>query len=291
MLVRTLSIPFPGWEGLVAVVLSNALFVLGLVLLVRLSAPRFGAAVAVRSAGLLAVFPFAAVFSMAYAESLFLVLMLAAFLAAERGRAVAAGVFLALATLTRLQGAALIIPLAWVLWDNAGRPTPVHKAIRPSWLALLLGPAAAVGAYAWVIWLTGDAGSYAAAQGAWGRSGLGGDATGTLGGALTNTAAIAVLFTQAVNFVVLVWAMAVYLLFRRRDRIPGSYQSVPVLFFVMVFLSGSIQSIGRLLMPAFPLQWMLAKRGGIGGRVLWPAFSVLALFGLSVAMFAGWFVP
>ena len=115
-------------------------------LLVRLTAPRFGAAFAYRSAALLAIFPFAAVFSMAYAESLFLVLMLGAFLAAERGRAVPAGLLLALATLTRLQGVALIVPLAWILWEQAGRP----RAIRPSWLALLLGPLAAVGAYAWV---------------------------------------------------------------------------------------------------------------------------------------------
>jgi hypothetical protein len=64
-----------------------------------------------------------------------------------------------------------------------------------------------------------------------------------------------------------------------------------VLFFVMVFLSGSIQSIGRLLMPAFPLQWVLANRRGVAGRVVWPALSVMLLFVLSVAMFAGWLVP
>ena len=122
MLVRLLATPFPGWEGLIAVVLSNVLFAVGIVLLVRLTAPRFGAAFAYRSAALLAIFPFAAVFSMAYAESLFLVLMLGAFLAAERGRAVPAGLLLALATLTRLQGVALVIPLAWILWEQAGRP-------------------------------------------------------------------------------------------------------------------------------------------------------------------------
>lgn len=291
MLVRLLSLPFPGAEGLIAVALSNVLFVVGLVLLVRLTAPRFGASMAVRSACLLAIFPFAAVFSMAYAESLFLVLMLGAFLCVERGRAVPAGILLALATLTRLQGVALIVPLAWILWDRAGRPKPSLAAIRPSWLALLLGPVAAAGALAWVVWLTGDPTAYAGAQDAWGRGGLGGDETGTLGQALTNTAALAVLFTQAVNFLVLVWAMAVFLLFRRRDRIPGAYQSVPVLFFLMVFLSGSIQSIGRLLMPAFPIQWTLAKRREVGGRLVWPAVSVVLLFVLSLAMFAGWFVP
>ena len=226
---------------------------------------------------------------MAYAESLFLVLMLGAFVAAERGRAVPAGVFLALATLTRLQGAALVIPVAWILWEGAGRPRSIG-ALKPSWLALLLGPAAFVGAYAWVVWLTGDSTSYAAAQGAWGRSGLGGDPTGTLADALSNTAALAIVFTQAVNLAVLLFAVFLFV-FVRRDRIPARYVSVPVLFLGMVFLSGSIQSIGRLLMPAFPYQWILAGRRGIGGRFVWPAVSGLLLLVLSTAMFAGWFVP
>ena len=43
MLVRLLATPFPGWEGLIAVALSNVLFAVGIVLLVRLTAPRFGA--------------------------------------------------------------------------------------------------------------------------------------------------------------------------------------------------------------------------------------------------------
>ena len=129
MLVRLLATPFPGWEGLIAVLLSNVLFAVGIVLLVRLTAPRFGPAFAYRSAALLAIFPFSAVFSMAYAESLFIVLMLGAFLAAERGRAVPAGLLLALATLTRLQGARP---------DRAARLDPVGAggpaaAIRPSW--------------------------------------------------------------------------------------------------------------------------------------------------------------
>jgi len=186
----------------------------------------------------------------------------------------------------------LILPLAWLLWEGAGRPgwSSLRAAFRPSWLALLLGPAAAGAAFLWVLWLTGDTASYAAAQGAWGRSGLGGDATGTLADALANTAMAAIVFTQAVNFVVLL--VAVFLLvFVRRDRIPAPYVSVPVLFLGMVFASGSIQSIGRLLMPAFPYQWILAGRRSALGRVGWPVASTLLLFGLSTVMFAGWFVP
>jgi hypothetical protein len=64
-----------------------------------------------------------------------------------------------------------------------------------------------------------------------------------------------------------------------------------VLFLGVVFLSGSIQSIGRLLMPAFPYEWILAGRRGAIGRLAWPVVSTVLLFVFSVAMFAGWLVP
>lgn len=279
MLVRTLALPFPGWEGLIAVLFSNVLFVVAIGLLVALTAPRFGRALAVRSAMLLAIFPFSAAFSMAYAESLFLVLALGAFLAMERGRPGLAGVLLALATLARLQGVVLLVPLVWLLWSRDRKP-------RPSWLALGLGPVTAIAAFAWVVWLTGDSTSYAAAQGAWGRAGLGGDTTGTLAAGLTGGVAM----VHVVNFSVLIVATFLFV-FLRRDRIPGPYASLPVLFLGLVFTSGSVQSIGRLLMPAFPYQWILAGRRSWLGRVGWPVISIVLLFALSTAMFAGWFVP
>ena len=279
MLVRGLSLPFPGWEGLVAILLSNVLFVVAVALLVALTSVQLGRDMAVRSAALLAIFPFSAVFSMAYAESLFLDLSLGAFLAVERRRPVLGGVLLALATMTRLQGAILVLPLLWLLWSRERHP-------RPSWLALLLGPIAAAASLAWVIWLTGSAVSYGAAQGAWGRSGLGGDTTGTLATGLTGGVAM----VHAVNFAVLIAATFLFV-FIRRDRLRAAYASIPVLFLGLVFVSGSIQSIGRLLMPAFPYQWILAGRRGWLGRVGWPIVSAVLLFALSVAMFAGWFVP
>ena len=278
-LVRLLAAAVPGWEGLVAVLVSNVLFGVALALLVALTAPRLGRDLAVRSAALLALFPFSAAFSMAYAESLFLVLALGAFLAVEHGRPALAGLLLALATLARLQGAVLLVPLVWLLWERERRP-------RPMWIALLLGPIAAASAFTWVVGFTGDPASYGAAQAAWGRGGLGGDPTGSLGAGLTG----AVAMIHAVDLAVLIGAVFLFV-FLRRDRIPPAYASVPVLFLVMVFASGSIQSIGRLLMPAFPYQWILAGRRRWLGRVGWPVVSGLLLFALSVAMFSGWFVP
>ena len=280
MLVRLLSLPFPGWEGLIAVLLSNAMFVVAVVLLVRLTEGMFGRNLGYRSAAIMALFPFSAAFSMAYAESLFTALMLGAFLAVERRRPVYAGLLLALATLTRLQGVILLLPLVWVLWERSGRRRP-----SAGWLALLLGPLAAGAALGWVIWLTGDPSAYGAAQGEWGRLGLGGDPQGSLVAGFSTSVAL----VHAINFTVLIGATFLFV-FVRRDRIPAAYVSVPALFLVVVFLSGSIQSIGRLLLPAFPYHWIPAKRRGALGRA-WPAISAVLLFGISLLMFAGWFVP
>ena len=81
MLVRVLSAPWPGFAGLVAVVVSNVAFLAALGLLVRLGEPYLGRRRARLAAMILAFFPFAAVFSMAYTESLFLALSLAASIA------------------------------------------------------------------------------------------------------------------------------------------------------------------------------------------------------------------
>src|SRR5262249_13998432 len=110
-LVRLLSIPAPAADGLIAVLAANALFAVALGLLYVLGPDHLGAERAAVACFLLAVSPFSFAFSMAYGESLFLVLALGAFLAAERDRRAASGLLLALAALCRLQGAILALPL------------------------------------------------------------------------------------------------------------------------------------------------------------------------------------
>ena len=129
----------PAFAGLVAFVVSNVAFLAALGLLVGSGTPYLGRRAAALAAGLLAIYPFASAFGMAYTESLFLLCMVAAFLAAERRHRAWAGVFLALTVLTRLQGVGLILPL-WVLMlrQDGWRP-------RPSQAWLLLGPLAGLG--------------------------------------------------------------------------------------------------------------------------------------------------
>jgi hypothetical protein len=276
-LIRVFSWPWPAYAGLVSVILANALFIVGLVLLARLGERVVGRGRALVGAALLAVLPFSAVFSMAYGESLFLCLSTGAFLAAERDRRILAGTLVALAAMARLQGAVLAVPVWLVLFLRDGR------RLRGSQAWLLLGPLAgaavllAVGAFA------GGTGAYGAAQAAWGRSGVGGAAPG-------QTLADAFSIVNALQFATLIAAVFL-LVYLRPDRIAVPYALLAVISIGLVFASGSLESIGRHVTSAFPNGWLLAGRRARWFRIGWPILSTAGLFILSTAMFAGRFVP
>ena len=148
MLVRVLALPAPNLVGLFAIVLNVVLFAVALVLLVRLARRHLGEPRAVRAAALLALFPFSFVFTMAYSETLTLVLIVASFLAVERGYAGRAGAFFGLASLTRAQGAFYLLPLLMV--------SRVRGPNRWRWLALGLGPLTTLSYIVWVAVFTGS---------------------------------------------------------------------------------------------------------------------------------------
>jgi 4-amino-4-deoxy-L-arabinose transferase-like glycosyltransferase len=91
------------------------------VLLYQLAEKRLGADGARRSVLYLALFPMALFFQAVYSESLFLFLVLAAFVLAERNAFAAAGVVTGLAILTRAAGLALLPALAVLAWRNRDR--------------------------------------------------------------------------------------------------------------------------------------------------------------------------
>ena len=277
VLIRLLSWPFQGSEGIVAILISNLAFIGALGLLVRLGTPYLGRRRATMAAGLLIIYPFASVFAMAYTESLFLLLMVAAFLAAERGHRAWAGIFLALTVLCRLQGIALILPLLLIMLRQDGwRP-------RPSQAWLLLGPLAGVAFLTYVATVTGAATAFLDAQQAWGREGIGGAAPdGT----------IAAMFTPYQGALVLTLLASCFLLmFRRVDRLRLEYFLVPVLFIAAELSSGSLEAVGRITMLAFPLVWILANRRSTFARRGWPMMSVGLFAIVAVLQFGGYWVP
>jgi hypothetical protein len=277
LLVRLLSWPIPGSEGIVAILVSNAAFLVALGLLVRLGTPYLGRRRATMAAGLLVIYPFASVFAMAYTESLFLLLMVAAFLAAERGHRAWAGAFLALTVLCRLQGIALIVPLLILMLRQDGwRP-------RPSLGWLLLGPLAAAAFLGYIATVTGAPTAFLDAQQAWGREGIGGAPAGTTIGAM---------FSPYQGALVAILAASTFLLvFIRVDRLRPEYWLIPVLFIAAELSSGSLEAVGRITMLAFPFVWILANRRSVFARRAWPMVSVGLFAIVAVMQFGGYWVP
>jgi Gpi18-like mannosyltransferase len=277
LLVRFLSFPFPAYQGLVAVLVSNVAFLGVLGLLTRLGTPYLGRRRASMAAGLLAIYPFASVFAMAYTESLFLLLVLAAYLAAERRHRAWAGVFLALAALCRLQGVALLLPLLILMLRQDGwRP-------RASMAWLLLAVVAAAGFLAYVAMVTGSTTAYLDAQQAWGRSGFGGAEASETIGAKFSPYQLALVAT-------LLWSVFL-LVFVRADRMRPEYWLVPVLFIAAELSSGSLEAVGRVTMAAFPYAWILANRRSVLARRAWPVVSVGLFTLVAVLSFGGYWVP
>jgi mannosyltransferase PIG-V len=152
-----------GHYVLAGIVVSLAATLGSFALLYRLAEPRLGADGARRAVLYLAVFPTALFLQAVYSESLFLVLVLAAFLLAERGRWPAAGAMTGLAVLTRISGVALLPALAVMAWRR-----PPHER-RRALASLCLAPLI-FSAYPLYLGLArGDAFAFARSQGFWNR--------------------------------------------------------------------------------------------------------------------------
>ena len=132
---RTTAAFYPLYPGVVAVlgrvffgqyivagiVVSLAAALGAFLLLHRLAEERLGADGARRTVLYLAVFPMALLLQAVYSESLYLLLVLAAFVLAERGHFAWAGVVTGLAILTRITGVALLPALALLAWRHRDR--------------------------------------------------------------------------------------------------------------------------------------------------------------------------
>jgi hypothetical protein len=275
--IRILSAPWPAFAGLVSVVLSNIAFLAALGLLTTLGAIHLERVKAARAAALLAIYPFAFVFGMAYTESLFLLLMVGAFLAAERRHRALAGILFALAVLTRLPGIVLILPLGVLMARQDGwRP-------RPSQAWLLIGAVAAAAFVLYVGSVTGSLTGYLDALKAWAKAGPG-------SAPASQTLAAAFSLEQLALLAALLGSIFL-LVFSRVDQIRIEYLLIPIVVIVLVLFSGTLESVGRYTMLAFPLVWIAANRGSWLGRRVWPGISVALFASFAVLSFSLYWVP
>lgn len=142
LVVRALGWVLGGHDVLAGVIVSLAAAAIAFVLLHELARRLIGEEAAQRALVYLAVFPAALFLGAVYSESLYLLLCVAAFLAAERRRFAIAGVAAGLAILTRPSGVMLLPALAVLAWRVPTRT----RAFRGLALAVPIGAA-------WPLWL------------------------------------------------------------------------------------------------------------------------------------------
>lgn len=166
LLVRLVAVPLGGDVALAGVLVANLAFLAALPVVYAFVRARLGPAPALLAAALVTLQPGAVAFGMAYSDSLFLLLTVAALLAAQRGRRGIAGGLGALAALTRLPGVLLCLPLLIVFLGEDGRREDGRR-FRPSWLWSLAPVLGLVAFFAYVGAVTGDPLAPLRAQAVW----------------------------------------------------------------------------------------------------------------------------
>jgi len=268
LVTRVVSILTLGNVAVAGLLVANLAFIGALAVLYALSSRRLDHDTSVRSLAFVTFAPGAVAFALAYTDSLFLLLAAGAFLAAEQRRWWVMAVLYGLATLTRLQGIFLGIPLAILI---AAADDPIgwrtSKGWRTARLAFLAaGPIAFAMFAGYLGWAFGDPLGMFTAQQAW--SNIGRPDTG-------NTMPVVDRFDPLV--LLLVGVLVLYLLlflFRRKDGIPAPYTALMLVSVATALASGRLQSIGRYLAVAWPFDWILANR-----RAGWFELTGLAAFG------------
>ena len=272
IVTKVVSILTFGDVALAGVLVANLAFVAALAVIYRLSLSYIDHDRSVRTLAFVAFAPGAVAFAMAYSDSLYLLLSAGAFLAVVRGQWWLMGLLYALATLTRLPGLLLGIPLAIAIaeqnggWRSAAAWRSAASLRSPRLLWLAAGPIAFGLFMAYLGATFGDPLGMFTAQQAW--SDIGRPGTG-------NSTPVVDRFDPLV--LLLVGTLVLYLflfVFRRKDRLPASATALAFVSVITALASGRLQSIARYLAVAWPFDWLLASR-----RAAWFELTGLAFFG------------
>ncbi|MBI4790110.1 MAG: glycosyltransferase family 39 protein [Chloroflexi bacterium] len=170
LLIRVASSVLLGQNLVAALLISNLALVGVFHLLYQIADERGGSNNAARAVVFLALFPTAFFLFGAYTESLFLLCALASLRSGTRGYWARAGLFGALAALTRLQGVLLVVPLAYLWWKaRLRRPLPCRWSSDGGGLGrglmLLAIPLATTAFLAWQYLFVGNASLVGAYEG------------------------------------------------------------------------------------------------------------------------------
>jgi hypothetical protein len=241
-----------GW-GIAGPLLSNAALIVGLGLFYALSREIFSEPLARRATTYLAIFPLGYVFSMAYPESVVLVLLAAAPLAALRRRWWLATVCAGAAAVARPEGLFLIFPLAGIAWQQRHSLPPARRGAA---LAAILAPPAALVSYSlYLDDVLHDPLAWSQAERAWGRQFR---ITGVVRAFAHLPAAVG--HTPWLARDAACFFLYLGLLYAaRRAGTPVTWLAAGLAVVVLPVFTGAFDSIGRFGLLAPPLFWGLAS--------------------------------
>lgn len=251
ILLRALHAAGVGW-GVAGPLLSNLAFLLGLVLFHELSREIFREPLARRATTYLAVFPLSYVFSMSYPESVVLVFLVAAPLAAIRRHWWLAAICAGAAALARPEGLFLALPLADIAWRQRRELSPIR---RGGALTAVLAPVAAIASFSLYLAVAlHDPLAWTQAERAWGRqfriSGAY-EAFAHLPATLGHDAWLARDVVFFFLYIALLYAA-------RRAGTPLAWLGAAAAVVIVPVFTGAFDSIGRFGLLAPPLFWGLA---------------------------------
>lgn len=270
------------------VVLSLACFLAALFLLHRLLRERFSPRTAWTALLLLAFWPFSFFFGLVYTESLFLLLVVAAFLFVDRQRWWAAAAAAGLASATRAVGVFVGVALLLAYFQEAWRPT-----VKATAKLAVLGAVSASGLVAFMVYLqahTGDFLAFLRVQRFWPGRGRGFAGLGSVADVLKAGQGASYDYVATLLFVVpllLFLGLSLYV----AARIDVAWGCFCILTLLAPVPTGTLTSSNRYVLVLFPCFAAAAKvLGERAGAVVAASAGLLGLFAYHYAYHPGIFV-
>jgi hypothetical protein len=235
------------------IVVSNILFLVGLLAFAELTTMLFSKEDARRACIWVCVFPLGFVFSMAYPTSLVFAALALSMIFALRGRWLTAAVLVAVASLARPEGMFLALPLAALALSR--RRELSGSARGRALAAVVAGPLAVAGFLVYLAVAFDNIRAWSTAEAAWGRS-------FRLGGILDAFAQLPAdirghpWLVRDLGFLV---AYVLLLAVAVRLRIGAAWIAAAALLVVLPLTSGTVESDGRFGMVGFAFYWPLAR--------------------------------
>ncbi len=274
-----LTVRCAGWllggRYLLAGLLLSSVYMLGgMVFLYRLVRDDYGDDIARRAVWLLAIFPTSVFFTTLYTESLFLMTGVATFYYARRGRWAMAGVWGFLASLTRVTGLLMLLPLAWEYLSQ--RNFSLRK-MKPAVLWLTLVPGG-IFLYMGYLYFGFDRPlAFAETQAAgWGHgfTPIWGSFTHDIS-FLVNQSEMWVIYELAATALLIVMTVVAL------RKLPGSYTFYMLMSLLLPLTGGTTKSMSRYLLVVFPLFILLARMAK--KRRVFVAVSLVSIVLLAVS--------